>query len=170
MNSVTHQSIPPTRVSTSRRMLSTNPSMGAKAICMENTLNEKRAAVYRFSPGRSCRRLRSFDFATKAKIKRSQPSAAPTGVGSGQDLQRRAVAFDKFHRHALGLTGGQFDADEGGLGTQQRGVVAWALQLEVAGHFQALVPIDDPGRQLQLVAFISCGEIIDLVAHHGHSK
>src|SRR5690606_11109579 len=34
MNSVTHQSMPPTRVSTSRRMSSTNPSVGARAICM----------------------------------------------------------------------------------------------------------------------------------------
>src|SRR5690606_10119362 len=44
MNSVTHQSMPPTRVSRSRSRSSTSPSMGARAICMDETDSKRKGA------------------------------------------------------------------------------------------------------------------------------
>lgn len=71
-------------------------------------------------------------------------------------------------RHAPGLAAGQLDAGEGGLRTQQRHTIARALELKPPRHAQALVPVNDPGGQLQLVVFIRGGQVVDFVAHHSH--
>src|SRR5690349_17895666 len=91
MNSVTHQSIPPTRVSTSRRISSTNPSMGAKAICMKNTLNEKRAAVYWIS--------REIAEPCRSEPARDEPESAA-------GCQVPSVIVDDHREHARSYRGG----------------------------------------------------------------
>ncbi|KPW47653.1 Uncharacterized protein ALO86_04675 [Pseudomonas syringae pv. berberidis] len=40
--------------------------------------------------------------------------------------------------------------------------------MKAAGHFQTAIPVGDPGCQLQFVAFIGAGQVVDLVPDHCH--
>ncbi|RMV30283.1 hypothetical protein ALP13_04540 [Pseudomonas syringae pv. maculicola] len=40
--------------------------------------------------------------------------------------------------------------------------------MKAAGHFQTAIPVGDPGCQLQFVAFVGAGQVVDLVPDHCH--
>ncbi|SST12061.1 Uncharacterised protein [Acinetobacter baumannii] len=72
MNSVTHQSMPPTRVSTSRRISSTRPSIGARAICTNHYLeNDRRRILENPPPGTKCECLPAD--ARRVRPRRAEP-------------------------------------------------------------------------------------------------